>query len=383
MNQSCQFILNSPDRPTLKLDRKFSQLLKSEDVQKFHKKLRCYSATPLVSLTMLAKNLGIKELYVKDESKRFRINTFKSLGASYAIFKIMEKRKREKLTFCTATDGNHGRSVAWAAHLGRQQAVIFVPENTTKSRIKNIKKHHAEVVVVEGDYDQAVAAAREASEKNDYVLVQDSSWEGYTEIPAYISAGYQTMMIEMEKTLHPPKQPEIDIVFLQCGNGTWASAMVAYYKNRYPRKMPKLVTVEPVESDAVMESFRKNKLTKTKKSQETIMAGLNCGTPSLLAWDILKDGIDAFLAIPDDYSIKAMQDLYYPFKRDRQIFAGEAGAAGLGGLIATAGNPDLVSLKEAIGLDNNSRVLVFNTEGVTDPDLFDEWLAAEVEFTQA
>ncbi len=383
MNQSCQFILNSPDRPPLKLDKNFSQLLKSEDIQKFHKKLRCYSPTPLVSLNMLAKNLGIKELYVKDESKRFRINTFKSLGASYAIFKIMEKRKREKLTFCTATDGNHGRSVAWAARLGRQQSIIFVPENTAKSRINNIKKHHAQVVVVEGDYDLAVAAAREASEKKGYVLVQDSSWEGYTEIPTYISAGYQTMMIEMEKTLHPPKQPEVDIVFLQCGNGTWASAMVAYYKNRYPRKMPKLVLVEPVESDAIMESYRKNKLSKTKQTQETIMAGLNCGTPSMLAWNILKDGIDAFLAITDDYCIKAMQDFYYPFKRDKQIFAGEAGAAGLGGLIATTGNPDLVSMKEAIGLDKNSRVLVFNTEGITDPDLLDEWLNAEVELTQA
>jgi len=379
MNKSCQFILNSTDRPALKLDKQFSQLLKSEDILKFHKKLRCYSSTPLVSLPKLAKSLGIKELYVKDESKRFRINTFKSLGASYAVYKIVEKRKREKLTFCTGTDGNHGRSVAWATRLGRQQAVIFVPKNTVASRIKNIKKHRAEVVVVDGDYDQAVDAAREAAEKNDYVLVQDSSWDGYTEIPLLIATGYQTMMIEMENTLHPPKQPEVDIVFLQCGNGTWASSMVAYYKNRYPRKMPKLVAVEPVESDALMESFRKQKRTKTKQSQETIMAGLNCGTPSMLAWDILKDGIDACLTIPDAYSIKAIQNLYYPFKKDKQIFAGEAGAAGLGGLIATTGNPDLSELKDAIGLNKNSRVLVFNTEGVTDPELFDELINSEVD----
>jgi len=172
----------------------------------------------------------------------------------------------------------------------------------------------------------------------------------------------------------------VDAVFLQCGNGTWASAMVAYYKNRYPKKMPKLVTVEPTESDAVMESVRKKKLTKTSQSQETIMAGLNCGTPSLLAWDILKAGIDAFLAIPDEYAIKAIQSFYYPFKGDKQIFSGEAGAAGLGGLIATATNPDLSELKDAIGLNENSRVLVFNTEGVTDPELFDELIAQEVDF---
>ena len=379
MDQNCKFILNSPDRPALRLDRKFSQLLKSDDFLKFHKKLRCYSPTPLIQLSRLAKSLGIKELYVKDESKRFRINTFKSLGASYAIFKIVEQRKREKHTFCTATDGNHGRSVAWASRLGRQKAVIFVPEHMVKSRIKNIKKYRAEVIVVEGNYDQAVMAAREAAEKNGYVLVQDSSWEGYTDVPMLISAGYQTMMIEMENSIHPKGKPEVDVVFLQCGNGTWASAMVAYYKNRYPKKMPKLVLVEPAESDAVMESVRNRKLTATRQSQDTIMAGLNCGTPSLLAWEILKDGIDVFLAIPDSYAVKALQYLYYPFKGDKQIFAGESGAAGLAGLIAVMTNPDLTEVRETLGLDKNPSVLVFNTEGVTDPELFDELVASEVD----
>ncbi len=341
--------------------------------------LRCYFSTPLVSLPKLAKSLGIKELFVKDESRRFRINTFKSLGASYAIYKIREKRRKEKLTFCTATDGNHGRAVAWAARMSKQTSVIFVPKHTVKSRIKNIKKHRGKVIVVDGNYDQAVEAAREESLKKGYVLVQDTSWEGYTEIPIYITAGYKTMMVEMENTLHPPKGPLVDFVLLQAGVGTWASSVVAYYHNRYPHKMPKFILVEPNESDALLESGKQKQPATTKKSQKTIMAGLNCGTASLLAWEILKDGIDLFLSIPDAYAIKAMQNFYYPFKRDKQIFAGESGAAGLGGLIALACDASLTEVREKIGLTNDSSVLVFNTEGVTDPDLFDELIAQEVE----
>jgi len=379
MNQSCIYQLNLPDRPPIKLDREFTRIFKSEDIYRFHRKLRCFSPTPLISLPKMAKSLGVKELYIKDESKRLRINTFKSLGASYAIFKIMEKRRREKLTFIAATDGNHGCSVAWSARSARQKAVIFVPKNTVKSRIKNIKKYRGEVIVVDGDYDQAVATAREESKKQGYVLVQDSSWEGYTEIPKYIAAGYKTMMTEMEDQLHPPKSPLIDFVFLQCGNGTWASSVIAYYRIKYPRKMPTFISVEPAECDSLLESFKQKKLTKTKKSQETLMAGLNCGTPSLLAWNILKDGIDVFLSIPDKYAIKAMQNLYFPFKNEKQIFAGESGAAGLGGLIALSVDPDLEELKEKIGLDDESRILVFNTEGVTDPELFDDMIATDVD----
>jgi diaminopropionate ammonia-lyase len=382
MDQTCRYLLNAPDRPAVKLDRKFNEIFKSDEVFRFHRHLRCYAATPLVSLPKLAKNLGIKELYVKDESKRFRINTFKSLGASYGIAKVIEKRKKEKLVFCTATDGNHGRSVAWAARNVRQKAVIFVPKDTTALRIKNIKKHRGEVIVVDGDYDKAVATAREESEKKGYVLVQDNSWEGYTEIPKYIAAGYKTMMTEMENTLHPPKAPLVDFVFLQVGNGTWASSVVAYYRNRYPRKMPALVSVEPLECDSLLESFRIGKLSTTKGSQQTALVGLNCGTPSLLAWEILKEGIDLFLAIPDSYAIKAMKDLYYPFKRDKQIFAGESGAAGLGGLIALTGDPGLEEVKKQIGLNEESRVLVFVTEGVTDPDIFEELITSEVNLSK-
>jgi threonine dehydratase len=143
--------------------------------------------------------------------------------------------------------------------------------------------------------------------------------------------------------------------------------------------MPKFITVEPLESDSLLESCRNQALSKTKGTQKTVMAGLNCGTPSRQAWEILSSGVDLFLAIPDDYAIKAMQSLYFPFKNDAQIYAGESGAAGLGGLLALANDPSLKEAKEKIGLCEDSRVLVFNTEGVTDPDSFEELISREVE----
>jgi diaminopropionate ammonia-lyase len=382
-DQTCSYLLNNPKRPAVKLSKKFTDIYKSDEMRRFHRRLRCYAPTPLISLPKLARSLGVKELLVKDESKRYRINTFKSLGASYAIAKVVSQRRKEKLIFCTATDGNHGRSVAWAAKNARQKSVIYVPNYTTEQRIRNIKKLNAEVIVVDGDYDQAVAMAREESEKKGYILIQDNSWEGYTEIPMYITAGYKTMMTEMENSIHPPEEPRVDFVFLQGGNGTFASSVVAYYRIRYSRKMPTLVCVEPSECDCLMESFRNGKLTKTTKSQNTVLTGLRCGTPALLAWEILKDGIDVFMSIPDSYGIKAMQDFYYPFKKDKQIFAGESGAAGLGGLIAMACDLDLQGLKKEVGLNEESRVLVFVTEGVTDSEVFEELISKESDHVKA
>ena len=187
------------------------------------------------------------------------------------------------------------------------------------------------------------------------------------------------MMMELEELLHAPREPLVDFVFLQCGVGTWASSVVAYYRNRYPKNMPRIVAVEPLNSDSLLESIRQDGVSKTKGSQQTLMSGLNCGTPSQLAWKILKDGVDLFLAIPDDYAIKAMQNLYFPFRNDTQVFAGESGAAGLGGLTALAYEDSLEEVKKKIGLNRQSRVLVFNTEGVTDPDSFEELIIRETE----
>jgi diaminopropionate ammonia-lyase len=376
MPLNCTYYLNLKEKPGFLLDRKFNRVFKNEDPLAYHSKLRRYEPTPLISLSRLAKSMGIKELYIKDESRRFRQNTFKTLGASFAIHKYLEANPGKHI-FCTATDGNHGRSVAWAAKMNKQKAVIFVPVDTAVSRIKNIKKQRGNVIVVDGDYDATVAKARDEAERNGYILMQDTSWEGYTEIPTLITAGYKTMMMEMDELLHTPGEPLIDFVFLQSGVGTWASSVVAYYRNRYPKKMPRIIAVEPIESDSLLESVRQDGVSKTKGSQQTLMSGLNCGTPSDLAWKILKEGVDLFLAIPDDYAIKAMQNLYFPFRNDTQIFAGESGAAGLGGLTALTIEESLGEVKKKIGLNRQSRVLIFNTEGVTDPDSFEELIIRE------
>ncbi len=378
MSENAHYYLPPSNRTRFTLDRNFNRCFKNEDPLAYHSKIRNYEPTPLISLSKLAKSLGIKELYLKDESARFRQNTFKILGASFAIYKYLEASPGQ-YTFCTATDGNHGRSVAWAAKRHKQKAVIYVPEHTAEARIKNIKKQRARVVVVEGDYDATVLKARNDAEEFGYVLIQDNSWKGYTEIPTIITSGYKTMMQELEELLHSKGDPGIDFVFLQSGVGTWASSVIAYYRNKYPRCMPRFITVEPLESDSLLESCRQQTLSKTKGTQQTLMAGLNCGTASLLAWNILKSSVDLFLAIPDDYAIKAMQNLYFPFKNDTQIFAGESGAAGLAGLLALSSDPSLEKVKEALGLNEKSRVLVFNTEGVTDPDSFEELISREVE----
>lgn len=378
MPLTCSYHLNLIDKPGNLLDRKFNRVFKNEDPLSYHSKLRRYEPTPLISLSRLAKSMGIKELYIKDESRRFRQNTFKTLGASFAMHRYLEANPGKHI-FCTASDGNHGRSVAWAAKLNKQKAVIFVPTGTPNSQIKNIKKQRGKVIVVDGDYDAAVARARNEAEGNGYVLLQDMSWEGYDDIPTIITAGYKTMMMELEELLHAPREPLIDFVFLQCGVGTWASSVVAYYRNRFPKNGPRIIAVEPLNSDSLLESIRQDAVSKTKKSQQTLMSGLNCGTPSQLAWRILKDGVDLFLAIPDDYAIKAMQNLYFPFRNDTQIFAGESGAAGLGGLTALAYEESLEDVKKKIGLNRQSRVLIFNTEGVTNPDSFEELIIRETE----
>ncbi len=378
MPLNCTYHLNLKKKPGFLLDRNFNKVFKNEDPLAYHSTLRRYEPTPLISLSRLAKSIGIKELYIKDESRRFRQNSFKTLGASFAIHKYLEANPGKHI-FCTATDGNHGRSVAWAAKMHRQKAVIFIPANAVVSRIKSIKKQRAKVILVDGDYDATVARAREEAKRNGYVLMQDMSWEGYTEIPTLITAGYKTMMMELDELLHAPGKPLIDFVFLQSGVGTWASSVVAYYRNRYSKNMPTIVAVEPIESDSLLESIRQDGVSKTRGSQQTLMSGLNCGTPSHLAWKILKDGVDLFLAIPDDYAIKAMQNLYFPFRNDAQIFAGESGAAGLAGLTALAYDESLEEVKKKIGLNRHSRVLIFNTEGVTDPDSFEELIIKETE----
>lgn len=345
--------------------------LQNEDILPFHQSLDGYAPTPLYQLQGLAAKLGLKELWLKDESQRFGLNAFKALGPSYAIYKLLQRLPSgQQHTFCTATDGNHGRAVAWAAVKAGHKAVVYVPQHTVEARIRNIQKEGAEVVVVNGSYDETVKEAAEIASQKGWHLVQDTAWPGYTEIPGLLMAGYTTHFKELENTLHTPDEPQVDFVFLQAGVGSWGAAAAWYYKQRYGAKAPKLICVEPIEADCFVESAIQGKRSSSKGKLETIMAGLNCGTPSLTAWPILRRSIHLFMAIDDEYARKAIRLLYHNTEQDPRIQAGETGVGGLAGLLALLQHPALEEVKQKLGLGKQSRILVYNTEGATDPENF-------------
>ena len=361
------FFLNHPSN---KFDQNSTnQILKESKSILFHKSFDEYEKSPLIKLSALAKDLNIKSIYVKDESSRFGLNAFKVLGASYAVSQILKKNPNVSV-FCTATDGNHGRALAWSAEKYNKKCVVFVPKDTSELRIKAILNHGAKVEMLDLNYEQTCKYAYNISLKMNWELVQDASWNNYKIIPAYIMSGYLSHFIEMENQINSSKKPDFDILFLQCGVGSWAASGIWYYLNRYRSYRPKIVLVEPAESCGVFDSFVKGERTSPSGNLKTIMAGLNCGIPSKSAWNIIKNGCDGVIKISDN-QVKASMRLFYHSKiGDSKIISGESGAAGLAGLVKCLNDSKLEDLNKYIGLNKNSRVLLFNTEGDTDRDSF-------------
>jgi diaminopropionate ammonia-lyase len=334
------------------------------DVEAFHRTLPGFAETPLVELPRLAGELGIGELWVKDESKRCGLNAFKVLGASYAIHRLLKSGAAGPSTFATATDGNHGRAVAWSARRLGRKAVIFVPRNTVAARIEAIRKDGAEVVVVDGTYDEAVRRAAADSERHGWQVISDTAYPGYTEIPGWIMEGYTTLFEETVRKLAAARRREPTVVVLQAGVGGLACAGTLFYWRRGRR--PTLLCVEPTDADCLRESIAspEGEIREAKGKQESIMAGLNCGTPSLLAWPVIRAGMHGFLAIDDDYARSAMCKFAVG---EPQVISGESGATGLGALLAFASEQELSEARSALKLGPDARVLVINTEGATDP----------------
>lgn len=361
-----------------------------EKARNFHKSFPQYSVTPLADLKHMASYLGLDAVYVKDESYRFGLNAFKVLGGSFAMARYIAKQtgrdvsalpyqvltseelKKEfgQATFFTATDGNHGRGVAWAANRLGQKAVVRMPKGTTKTRFDNIAKEGATVTIEEVNYDDCVRmAAAEAAKTEHGVMVQDTAWEGYEEIPSWIMQGYGTMVMEADQQLKEAGIDRPTHVFVQAGVGSLAGAVVGYFAHKYKENPPVMVVCEASAADCLYRSAMKEsgELVNVGGDLETIMAGLACGEANTIGWDILRNHVSVFASCPDWMSAKATRIYANPLGSDPHIVSGESGSVPLGLCYTALHDEDAKDLKEALKLDESSNVLVISTEGDTDP----------------
>jgi len=348
--------------------------------QEFHRRLPGYATTPLVSVPEIATALGVGSVLLKDESSRLGLPAFKILGASWAVYRALEARvggfdpwesiddlRRQlaplrPLTFSAATDGNHGRAVARMAKLLGFGATIYVPAGTAQARIEGIESEGAPVTVVDGTYDEAVARA--ATDAGDRCLViSDTSWPGYEDVPSWVIDGYSTILWEIEDQLQEAGEPSPDLVAVQIGVGALASAVVAHF--RQPGMQSKIVGVEPLRAACMLSSIEAGQIVSVAGPHDSIMAGLNCGEPSMLAWPIVSTGVDLFVAVDDERAREGMRLL-----ANEGVVAGETGAAGLAGLLELLRGPDQTDIRQSLGITDTTRVLLFITEGATDPDAY-------------
>ncbi|MFD5714933.1 diaminopropionate ammonia-lyase [Streptomyces pharetrae] len=332
-------------------------------VRDFHAALTGYSPTPLMQLPSLAAELRIGRVFVKDESCRLGLPAFKALGASWAVHRTLAERaangeRRGRATLVTATDGNHGRAVARMAHLLGQRAHVFVPRGVHRQAVAAIAAERAEVTEVPGNYDDAVRLAAEAAAEPDAVLVQDTAWPGYERIPGWIVEGYSTLCAEIDEQLAAAGVAEgPDLVSVPVGVGSLAQAVVTHYRSRPSGHAPALLSVEPDAAACVLRSLVLGRPV-TVETGETTMAGLNCGTPSSIAWPYLRGGLDAAVAVGDADSARAAGDL-----AALGVASGPCGAASLAGLRAALSGPDAGERRTALGLGPSSVAVLLSTEG--------------------
>lgn len=365
------------------------QVEQMKQVRRFHQTFPMYQKTPLVSLPAMAKRLGVADIKVKDESYRFGLNAFKVLGGAYAIGHYIAdqlnkpisevsydfltsddfKANFQPTTFYTATDGNHGRGVAWAANQLGQRSVVRMPWGSTQYRADAIARENAEVTIEDMNYDDCVRLAYEQSLADDHgVMVQDTAWEGYEDIPSWIMQGYGTIADEVMEDLDLPPTH----VFAQAGVGSFAGSLIGAFALKYPEERPKMIVVEANNCECLYLSAKNNQVTNVAGEMKTIMAGLACGEPNSVSWEILKTFTDVFMVVDDETAEAGMRLLGAPLKGDPQVISGESGVAGFAAFVAIMTDPALAELKDLLNLNENSRVLFVSTEGDTDPERYDE-----------
>lgn len=361
------------------------------EVLLYHKSFPPYAETPLAKLNHLAETLGLGGIYIKDESYRFGLNAFKVLGGSYAMGRwIMEKLglsleelSFEKLTsplvrkalgdvtFVSATDGNHGRGVAWTAKMLGQKAVIYMPKGTAPERLENIRALGMQAHIMPMNYDACVRLANQKARDESWVLVQDSAWEGYEKMPAWIMQGYMTMALEAIQQLGDTIPTH---VFLQAGVGSMPGAVAGLLSDYYGKHKPMIVLVEPNKADCLYLTAQADdgKLHFVTGEMDTIMAGLSCGEPCTIAWDVLRETADFAVSCPDWVAAMGMRMLGNGIKSDDKVVSGESGAVTCGLVAALMQRKDLVRFKETLKLGSESVVLCFSTEGDTDKEHYRE-----------
>ncbi len=320
-----------------------------------------YSPTPLLELDKLSKELRLNKIFYKDESKRFDLKSFKALGGAYAVEKVSKGNK--DIVVATATAGNHGRSVAWGARRLGLKCKIFISEFVSDARGQAMAELGADVVKVKGNYEKSLIECIKQSTDNDWQIVQDVAWKDYMIVPKYTMAGYTVMMKEIVDQI---KKNKISHIILQAGVGGMAGAMVAGIA-RYLDNVPTTITVEPDSAACVLESIRTGKIEKIDIKRESLMGGMSCGEVSLVPWEILKNSVNYCISLPDDDIAKTMKLLGNASFSQEKIIAGENSAPGVISLITSCEDE---KIKEKIGLNKNSNVMLIGCEGDTDQTMY-------------
>jgi diaminopropionate ammonia-lyase len=346
-----------------------------------------YAVTRLCSLPALARSTGVASIHYKDEAARFGLGSFKGLGGAYAVARLLCRELGQRLgravshaelqsdpalrqacaniTVTCATDGNHGRSVAWGVQMLGCRCVIYIHATVSEGRKDAIARYGAQVVRTSGNYDDSVQQADRDAKANGWFVISDTSYPGYMDIPRDVMQGYQLMVHEAVSAL--PQWPTH--VFVQAGVGGFAAAVCAYFWERSAEQRPVFVVVEPERADCLLQSARAGAVVAVKGDLDTLMAGLACGEVSLLAWEILTTGANAFCTIPDAAAVDVMRLLASPQGGDPVIVAGESAVAGLAAALLAAQDR---AARTTLGLGPDSRVLLFGSEGDTDPALYQQ-----------
>jgi diaminopropionate ammonia-lyase len=325
-----------------------------------------YVPTPLLKLNKLNDELKLNNIYYKDEDKRFELKSFKALGGAFAVYKIANENKN--ITVSTATAGNHGRSVAWGAQRLGLKCKIFISEFVSETRAEAMCNLDAEVIRVKGNYDNSLKECIEQSNKNNWEIVQDVSWEGYKEVPKLIMAGYTIMVKEIIDEID---QNSITHVFLQAGVGGMAAAMIAGFA-KLSKNIPQFIVVEPENADCVFQSIKNNKPTTVNITKETVMGGMSCGDVSTIAWEILKNSTNYCLTISDEAISTAVALLAEARLSDEKIIGGECAVPGVIALIGSFNNKEYL---DKLKLNEKSNVLLFGCEGLTDKAMYEKLLS--------